>query len=362
MRRAEPFLQGWRRNKPFAHRAGRVIRTIVSLLACAASAAPRPSSKGGCGDCHAAAQTAHSSNMARAMEFVEQCSILRAAPNLSFNDGAYRYRITRQGNNSVYTVTDGADTIAVPIRWALGQGSAGQTYIFELHGELFESRVSYFEALRGLGITMGAQSQVPQNLREAAGRVLSPSAAKECIGCHATNAVRQNVLQPSTLIPGIQCARCHESAERHAETLKTGDARGAKMMKLGRFSTEEMSNFCGQCHRTWEQIAAAGPHNLNNVRFQPYRLVNSKCYDAADPRVKCTMCHDPHGELSTKPAAYDPKCQACHSDASRKLNACPVANKDCVTCHMPKYELPGAHHSFTDHWIRVVRKDAPYPS
>ena len=40
---------------------------------------------------------------------------------------------------------------------------------------------------------------------------------------------------------------------------------------------------------------------------------------------------------------------------------CRVATKDCVTCHMPRLELPGAHKKFTDHKIRVVKANEPYP-
>jgi hypothetical protein len=28
---------------------------------------------------------------------------------------------------------------------------------------------------------------------------------------------------------------------------------------------------------------------------------------------------------------------------------------------MAKYEIPGSHAQFTDHWIRVVKENAPYP-
>ncbi len=307
-----------------------------------------------CKSCHAA-QALQTNAMSKAMEFVEQCGILRRAPDLRFEAGPYRYRIVRKGSQSIYEVTDGRSMVTAPIRWALGQGSAGQTYVFERGGQYYESRVSYFTALKGLALTIGTQNAAPKNIDEAAGRLMAANDAKECIACHATDAVRKNVLQPETLVPGVQCGRCHEGAERHA-------AGSTGMAKLGRLSTEETSNFCGQCHRTWEQIAASGPHDLNNVRFQPYRLANSKCYDAADARIKCTACHDPHRELSAQPSAYDSNCQACHADAGRKLKTCPVAKTDCVTCHMPKYELPGANHKFTDHWIRVVRKNAPYPN
>jgi hypothetical protein len=34
---------------------------------------------------------------------------------------------------------------------------------------------------------------------------------------------------------------------------------------------------------------------------------------------------------------------------------CRVGKKDCVNCHMPMVELPGAHKKFTDHRIRIAR-------
>jgi hypothetical protein len=40
---------------------------------------------------------------------------------------------------------------------------------------------------------------------------------------------------------------------------------------------------------------------------------------------------------------------------------CPVSEKDCVICHMPKYDIPGMHYKFTDHWIRIAKPGEPYP-
>src|SRR5207248_4550679 len=109
------------------------------------------------------------------------------------------------------------------------------------------------------------------------------------------------------------------------------------------------------------QIAMNGPRGVNNVRFQPYRLTNSKCYDAADQRIRCTACHNPHEPPVRDASFYDSKCAACHSAAAH-TKTCPVAKADCVTCHMPKVDLPGAHSQFTDHQIRVARANAPYPN
>jgi hypothetical protein len=110
-----------------------------------------------------------------------------------------------------------------------------------------------------------------------------------------------------------------------------------------------------------------GIRGVANVRFQPYRLENSRCWDPDDIRIGCLACHNPHVPRHRDTAFYDPKCLSCHRTAATKRSpkhagkACPVAKGSCVTCHMPKYELPGGHFKFTDHDIRIVRSGAPYP-
>jgi hypothetical protein len=124
-------------------------------------------------------------------------------------------------------------------------------------------------------------------------------------------------------------------------------------------TAEEISNFCGQCHRTWDEIASHGPQGIGNVRFQPYRLTNSKCYDTEDKRISCIACHDPHQEVVQDIRSYDSKCLGCHAGKQAKAKGCPVEKQNCVSCHMPKLELPGAHFKFTDHEIRVVKGEYP---
>jgi hypothetical protein len=101
--------------------------------------------------------------------------------------------------------------------------------------------------------------------------------------------------------------------------------------------------------------------SINNLRFQPYRLWSSRCFDPDDTRISCLACHDPHTEPSTQPADYDANCQACHGGGKAEAKACPVSKNNCIACHMPKIELPGAHFKFTDHRIRVVKPNEPYP-
>lgn len=328
----------------------------------------RAATTAACATCHAEQASTHgATGMANALEDVRTCDILKSHPKLTFEDGPYHYEIAREGDTSQYQVSDGKQTLRIPIGWAFGLGSAGQTYVFQINGRFFESRVSFYKALNGLDLTMGAQAVRPGNLEEAAGHMLDGEAARACFNCHATHASVDRQLNLTAMVPGVQCERCHGSATAHLAAVRGGDAKAGGMRKLSKMSSEDTSDFCGQCHRTWSQIATNGPRGINNVRFQPYRLTNSKCYDVDDARIRCTACHDPHQEVVATPASYDAKCLACHAagvHAAAKASAkrCPVATGNCSTCHMPRLALPGSHNLFTDHQIRIVRKNETYPN
>ena len=134
---------------------------------------------------------------------------------------------------------------------------------------------------------------------------------------------------------------------------------------LKSLSTEDISSFCGQCHRTFDLVARAGWRGPSNVRFQPYRLEISQCFDGTDPRISCIACHNPHQQVIRNAAYYDSKCLACHSPLASKAppqaKVCPVAKSNCASCHMPRVTYPGGHFVFTDHYIRVVKAKEPYP-
>lgn len=312
-----------------------------------------------CATCHKKeALSQPGTSMGHALELVEDCGILREHPRLAFQYGRYSYSITRQGSRSIYSVTDGTESMSVQIGWAVGLGAAGQTYVFERGGIFYESRVSFYKAIDGLDLTFGALGTIPKDVTQAAGREMSREDVTACFACHSTGSVRGAAFHAEDLKAGVRCENCHAQAARHMQAVEAGDVKNAAIAHLAGMTSEETNEFCGRCHRSWADIAAHGPHNIANVRFQPYRLTNSKCYDAEDQRISCTACHNPHEEFAVGPANYDAKCQACHS-GSRKI--CRVAKRDCTNCHMPKIELPGAHRQFTDHQIRIVRAGERYP-
>ncbi|HVU48415.1 MAG TPA: multiheme c-type cytochrome [Terracidiphilus sp.] len=344
----------------------RPIFSFWFLLSVACAGQSSQVTAGDCRGCHWQAATQPSTTMGHALETVEQSKILIEHPVLETVQGKYRYRIERKGDQSIYSVTDGTNTISMPIRWAVGASFAiGQTYILEKDGEWYESRVSWFRELKSLGPTLGSQDIAPTGLADAVGRRMSHDDKIRCMACHATNAVSGQQLTLQSLAPGVQCAHCHANLDAHVSAeeglrLPAHETQD-RSFQLKNTSAEEVSDFCGNCHRTWAEIAAQGKPGIANVRFQPYRLTESKCFDPYDKRISCIACHDPHKEVDSISADYTAKCLACHGGAKSDARSCRVSKSNCVSCHMPKLELPGAHYRFTDHRIRIVKPGEPYP-
>jgi hypothetical protein len=323
-----------------------------------------------CVQCHKDKALFESTNsMARAAENGNYCSSVKAQPNLSFTNGSYVYKLGRNGSRSVYTVTNGNRELSVPILFCFGQGKLGQTYIIEHDGTLYESRVSYYQQIGNLDFTILHPHSVPVSLVDALGRPLSEEAARGCFSCHTTGAVQNNRLQLSDLHPGVGCEACHGPGEKHAAAMNAHDVINLQIFAPERMESDELTQeFCGACHRGFEQVLSLpGQDGINNVRYQPYRIFNSRGH-IGDARISCIACHDPHERLQRDESFYDTKCLACHRSKTDKVRtpersapACPISESRCVTCHMQKVELPGAHATFTDHWIRIVKSEQSIP-
>jgi hypothetical protein len=350
----------WRTSKPFA------------AAGYAGSAA--------CAKCHEEESAAqHETAMGRALEPAAEAAILRSRPKMTFRAGPYTFEITRRGRESVYSVTDGKETVSAPILYAFGQGKAGQTYVYKLDGAFYESRLSYYREIDGLDFTIGYERRPPPSLGEALGRRISADEARGCFECHATAAVAGRALQLESLVPGVRCEACHGPGRDHVLAMEAGDLKDKRIFNPGRMSPDELSQeFCGSCHRSAEQVLSnKALQGAQSVRFQPYRLFTSRGHDPSDPRLSCTACHDPHRNPREDAAYYDAKCNACHASQAglrspavakaegedgRTARPCPVGRNNCSTCHMPKVELPGSHFKFTDHRIRIARPGEPVPN
>ena len=360
------------------HRLLRLAALFTGVICAAEISRAQPTGiKLTCATCHRKqAESQPHTPMGMALQLPPNQTLLKTHGKLTFEKGGFAYSIESNGDRSTYRVTDGKQTLTLPVSYSFGVGM--QTYMLERNGHLYESLVSYYPTIGGLAVTMGDETLSPHTILEAVGRELGSDEITACFSCHSTGPPLKGLPASRSFAPGLTCERCHVGAQAHLEALSRGQT-GIIPKKLGAMPAEDTSNFCGTCHRTFDTVVRMRLFGQLNVRFQPYRLAKSSCFNGADPRIGCTACHDPHRDLVTRDADYDSKCLACHTGRNAARNAsfvpsaapaasaaattktCPVGNQNCVSCHMPKTELPGSHTRFTDHMIRVVKPNQPYP-
>jgi hypothetical protein len=325
-----------------------------------------------CATCHASiAASYHTTAMAHAAAPAPSSEGLRKHNHLFVRSGPFRYDIRTDIAQSFLSVSEGSSSVSERLTWAFGEGHIGQTYVYGRAGNFFEAHVSFFTSLEALDITPGQRGGNLASLEDAAGRRMSSSEAQLCFGCHTTASTVNQQFEPQSSTPGVGCESCHGPGERHVAAMAWNmeEASDGRMLNPARLNPADSVDFCGACHRTWQDVVQSGGVRLGvlNIRFAPYRLENSRCWMKGDARITCIVCHDPHKRLVTDTASYDPVCLRCHIRLGEKEkpdhpgSPCPVADANCVSCHMPKYEPPEFHASFTDHWIRVVQSGPSYP-
>ena len=325
-----------------------------------------------CAKCHAAqAAMIQNSAMARAATRAADAESLQHGP-LTFQVGRYDYQISKRAERNVLKISKGASSFSTNLLWAFGVGHIGQTYVYEANGHFYESHLTFYTTTQALDITPGHPRTEPPSLEEGAGRRMAMDETPRCFGCHTTASTTKNHFDPQTMVLGVTCEACHGPGAEHVAAAKSGADEqliAESITNPSRFSSVESVDFCGACHRTYQDVVSDSATRIGtlNVRFTPYRLENSRCWKKADARITCVSCHDPHKPLSLDPASYDSNCLQCHLAAGAKKDndteatACPVGVNLCVTCHMPKFRNVALHTSFTDHWIRIAAPGAPLP-
>ncbi|HZY87379.1 MAG TPA: tetratricopeptide repeat protein [Gemmataceae bacterium] len=273
------------------------------------------------------------------------------------------------------------------VRWVIGSGTKGYSYLSERDGYLFQTPISWFSQKQrwdlspGFGPSVLAAREVPAS----------------CLFCHADR-LREHPEHPDRFLPpvfeghSIGCERCHGPGELHAR----GDMDHA-IVNPARLPPALRDAVCEQCHLEGEaRVQRAGRglfdyrpglplHEFRAVLVQGRQggedakavnhveqMYQSKCFQrpVGDLKLGCVTCHDPHVHIGPdkRVTHYRKACLKCH-DGGAGRHGCSVAEAErrranaadsCVDCHMPRYgaaDIP--HTASTDH--RIVRRPERRP-
>jgi predicted CXXCH cytochrome family protein len=307
-----------------------------------------------------------------------------------------RFRVDRQGERIWHrqAVLDDAGRPVVEsareVRWVIGSGRKGYSFLAEQGGYLFQTPISWFAQQRRWDLSPGF---VPSAL---AGRLVPTS----CLVCHADR-LREDPEHPDRLLPpvfeghAIGCERCHGPGELHAR----GDL-DHTIVNPADLPPALRDAVCEQCHLEGEArvLRAGGAFDYRpglplsdfwgvlvrgRQSGEDAKAVNhveqmrqSKCYQrpVGSLQMGCTTCHDPHAFVgpAEREAHYRAACLQCHDEARgqrgcseplpRRRQTSPTDN--CIECHMPRYASSDiAHTASTDHRIpRRPRDERPDPA
>ncbi|MGH7246846.1 MAG: tetratricopeptide repeat protein, partial [Pseudomonadota bacterium] len=270
------------------------------------------------------------------------------------------------------------------LKWFVGSGRVGRSYLFSLDGFLFQSPVSYYSAPAKWDISPGYQRYRTINLTRPV--------ETQCLQCHASRlqpvAGTQNGFRdPPFLEGGVGCERCHGPGKEHVARMRSERSGPSEIVNPAKLAPARRDSVCAQCHLSGAaRIARVRPQHDNyepgallsdysaffvwagaalpvmKVTSHVERLEQSRCKKSSGDRMWCGTCHDPHGEpaADARAAFYRARCEKCHtpSDCRQTREARRTANDDCIACHMPKSPVRDTEHAvYTDH--SIPRRPAP---
>jgi predicted CXXCH cytochrome family protein len=279
-----------------------------------------------------------------------------------------------------------------------------QTSVFWRNRNTYELPISYYHSIKGWATSPGFPADKPYFDRMV---------VKDCYSCHASNAssrsVQQNstevnfismdvedIIDPKTIVYGIDCERCHGPAKKHAEFhLKNPNVKVANSItSIKNLSRQQKLDACALCHggndgmkmksrfdfkpgdnlsefyRSTRSVTDTTTFDVHGNQFR--LMTQSKCFVNSE-KMDCITCHNPHENASKDLASYSKICMSCHQTGIKhsyktlKTMSGSLLANNCVECHMPKkssgaikFQLPDSKQ--LSNYILRTHKIAIYPT
>ena len=256
-----------------------------------------------------------------------------------------RYQVTRKGGRLWHRelLLDGGPKEMVlaeyPLKYVIGSGRHGGTYVAEAEGFLVESPLTWYASRQAWGMSPGYDQPDHMGFERGIG--------EGCLICHAgpAEAIGGSLHRMRVHEPAISCERCHGPGSLHVEYHTSRNAGPddrpeavddtiVNPRHLPRTLAEAV---CQQCHLHGAATVLARGRKLTDFRpglpledFRqdyllevdnvPMTVVGhveqmhlSRCYKES-ATLTCTTCHNPHAfpRAEEHAAYYQAKCLRCH--------------------------------------------------
>ncbi|HEV3326785.1 MAG TPA: multiheme c-type cytochrome [Puia sp.] len=236
--------------------------------------------------------------------------------------------------------------------------SKGQAYLYWKNDLVYQLPISWFTSLHRWTSSPGYPPGMP---------FFDRPVLERCFECHTSfitqsNGQKENALDAASLIPDIDCERCHGPAANHVSfhTDNPGEKQGRYIASYNRLPRARKIDMCAVCHAGSKKILLRTvfgfrpgdslshfevPENVSSARpdvhgDQVALLASSKCFRMSE--MDCSTCHNTHVNDHGNYVGYAQRCQSCHSPDNH--NFCKIANaqnisflkENCTRCHMPE--------------------------
>jgi Flp pilus assembly protein TadD len=307
------------------------------------------------------------------------------AAGLPFDTQGLRYSVEERNGRMFHKETkrdaDGhvLAEVDAEVRYALGSGTRGLSYLVERDGFLFQSPISWYAQEGRWDLAPGYASSNTHFERPI---------DSDCLFCH-TNRVHRVDGTVNRYTPpifeglAIGCERCHGPGGLHVDRGRQPTGGDSTIVNPSSLPPALRESVCEQCHLQGSiRFARAGRETFDFRPGLPFwrfwavflrktgtagtleavghveQMELSRCYRASRGELGCISCHDPHRvpAPAEKVAYYRDRCLECHSQKGCALNADARRAKrdDCIACHMPRPTISNIPHTAaTDH--RILR-------
>jgi Flp pilus assembly protein TadD len=264
------------------------------------------------------------------------------------------------------------------VRFALGSGSQGVSFLIDRDGFLFESPIGWYSRKRRWDLSPGYRRN-----NAHFDRPVLPG----CLYCHANRVepvegTMNRYRPPIFRGQSIGCERCHGPGELHVKRPGLVDGRDTTIVNPAALEPSRRDAVCEQCHlmgqqrvvkldrqdddfrpglpfySVWSVFERAAGTDEDRFVGQVEQMHESRCFRDSGGRLGCISCHDPHRRPSPEERAsyFRERCLECHADRGCRLpeatRRARVRGDDCTGCHMPRSESSDvAHVAVTNHRI-----------